>query len=565
MFTKVKEEIESLSSTNVHWEQNENLKPTVETLLRNYINGEPDESKLIVNIDPFHEDVKSSDTQKTDWASFLVKRGMDALEGTKDAHIICAVKVSFLKESNQQLRKQMIDSDVLETVIVLPGFWLGKSKENFALLSLKKCKRKYVTKFIDITYDCGNEEYFNGGCVENLIIHDAFPGMDNLQKCHMYEDQIDDFANYFHELSRVVGCHEIGINNYSLSPSTYIDNIPHVDGYILQELLDSYTKDKQQEVYVKGRIVSLSDLKDSITHNKLSIDSVIRASKKGNYKEFNGKAVLVSKSGALRPTIIDTYGQSLYVPMDEMCIIQEDNSLCLEYVATELYQDYVKKQLRAWHDNHVTYLRIRVPEDTEDKTSLERQKECFTHAIFSDILDYCQRDDMRELLWEMYNNKIRTNKNVPFMVRNIMCDFVLPKLNELRILPIKLNDAKANLNECSKFFGDRNVKDILNIPIYIQRCFHSISEICNNGAHPIETQELIEKEDAPYLNTTLIYELINIIKWCSMLSSNPSEKNERRKDSIKALEACEEWGKFREKVGNVACFDKRKIELAYLS
>lgn len=51
----------------------------------------------------------------------------------------------------------------------------------------------------------------------------------------------------------------------------------------------------------------------------------------------------------------------------------------------------------------------------------------------------------------------------------------------------------------------------------MQRSFHTISELAPEGAHDTEDthiQKLIREGTAPYLTTTLVYDLINVVVWC---------------------------------------------------
>ena len=95
----------------------------------------------------------------------------------------------------------------------------------------------------------------------------------------------------------------------------------------------------------------------------------------------------------------------------------------------------------------------------------------------------------------------------------------------------------SNLRECSIELGKKG----WIVPYHVQRCFHSCVDIANNGNHHIPTEETensfkirssnplyvhkqIENLQAPYLNKALVYDLLNILHWCSTINIQKNEK-----------------------------------------
>lgn len=86
-------------------------------------------------------------------------------------------------------------------------------------------------------------------------------------------------------------------------------------------------------------------------------------------------------------------------------------------------------------------------------------------------------------------------------------------------LPLGFN--KSNLGKCSTKLGKKEMQDY--VPLYIQRSLHSCVEITNNGSHRLVVDDDMKKELAPYLVQSTVFELLNILVWCSSL---PQEKEE---------------------------------------
>ena len=70
---------------------------------------------------------------------------------------------------------------------------------------------------------------------------------------------------------------------------------------------------------------------------------------------------------------------------------------------------------------------------------------------------------------------------------------------------------KTNLSECSRDMGRGELTPF--IPIYIQRCFHSTVELCNEGSHRLKIEEDVKAGKAPYLVHSIILEFLNILYW----------------------------------------------------
>ena len=53
------------------------------------------------------------------------------------------------------------------------------------------------------------------------------------------------------------------------------------------------------------------------------------------------------------------------------------------------------------------------------------------------------------------------------------------------------------------------------VPEYVKRSFHHCCEISQDGSHRLEIDSLLSRGQAPYVNNSLIYNLLNILHWCA--------------------------------------------------
>ena len=420
-------------------------------------------------------------------------------------------KTYLFYNSSQPIREKIVLENLLETVIVIPSYWVNNANRDIDMSILflnPKSKRPGNIKFVDITYDSGSDLVPDGLATINLLYFDAFPDIDNLIG-DMYDEGIDLLEDYFSEFICIAGNYTVKADGFSLDPAHYINRIMHVDGYSLYELW--YTETKTIE-NARGRIIHLSDLKDSPTCYELDVSSIAITEEKGKFYQLQGRGIIVAKKGGtIKPTLVDTNGLTVYAPCEDMEIIADNHKdkILLEYIVGELYKDYVRWQYKGWQCDLLSYLRIRIPEERNGKTSIEIQQMDSIRSRYQDICDYCKREDLVELLWMLSDERIQINKKVPQIIRDIIGDFILQKLLDLDIVNVKISPIKTNIRAFSNALSNNE-----NVPIYIKRIFHDFSDIVQDGAHPLEVQSHLLTGKAPFLNKMLIYELLTVLKWC---------------------------------------------------
>ena len=431
--------------------------------------------------------------------------------------MVCAVPVAILSDDkSKDFRKELIDKDYVDIIVLIPKNWFRDASTDIALLLLNRENRQRgIVKFIDVTYDAtGNRNFPGGWSTAKLLQYDAFPGSEILfgelgeEDGDHDEEEVDLLSSYFDEFIYIAGHYLLkrADHDYSLHPSEYIHRLPSKEGYKLYELYDF---EDNCITNAKGLIIHTKDLKDSSTHYQIDLSLIEESEEHGEFYSLNGRYVLLSKQGKLRPTLIDTKGLTIYVPSNEIEVLCENHELNLEYCINELRESYVEKQLGRWR-NEGGYLRILRPYGTNEE-SLELQKKIFVKRKFRDVCEYCIHDDLIDMLAELSDEKIKTDTHIPFKVRNVVEKYVLDLLEKNDIKP---EDKDANLDTNIRGYS----KAVYKIaPKHVQRSFHTISDLVPEGAHDNKNahiQKLIREGTAPYLTTTLVYDLINVVVWC---------------------------------------------------
>ena len=145
-----------------------------------------------------------------------------------------------------------------------------------------------------------------------------------------------------------------------------------------------------------------------------------------------------------------------------------------------------------------------------------RQKHATVCTFYKDY-------DLVELLMDYNNDDFDTNTSVPNRVRQII-EWVMRYLEGKGLLSIPFTG--ANIAKCSMALGE--IHQI--VPIQVARSMHFCVDICNDGSHDMEVSANIVSGDAPYLNKSLILNLLNILHWCPSIEKY--EKEELKKKVI---------------------------------
>jgi hypothetical protein len=193
--------------------------------------------------------------------------------------------------------------------------------------------------------------------------------------------------------------------------------------------------------------------------------------------------------------------------------------LC-DYAVSELRKPYVEWQRNKWQRELVSFVRIYVPDDKDEKSSIELQKETFVQSKYYDVCEYCKHPDLLYLLAELGREEIKNDASVPNKVRNVMENYVLPLLYNNGLIPKKDKNGndpnpKTNISGYSKALP----KDT---PAYIKGGFYTISFVAPEGSHDnadTSIQKCIREGVAPYLTTSLVYDLMIIIVWCKQFEN----------------------------------------------
>lgn len=129
---------------------------------------------------------------------------------------------------------------------------------------------------------------------------------------------------------------------------------------------------------------------------------------------------------------------------------------------------------------------------------------------YAPVCSFYKDYDLIELLVEFEEEAIITDTSVPNKVRQII-EWMMRYCEEKGVLPIPFTG--SNIANCSRAISE--LKQL--VPIHVARSLHFCVDICNDGSHDMEVSSYLASAEAPYLNKSLILNLLNILQWCPSL------------------------------------------------
>lgn len=135
-------------------------------------------------------------------------------------------------------------------------------------------------------------------------------------------------------------------------------------------------------------------------------------------------------------------------------------------------------------------------------------------------------DEMLSII-KIHENGEHTNADIFNKIRKVL-DWIMKSVSDYGLLATPFNG--TNLNDCSKFLGRTKLSEF--VPVYIQRNLFSLVTIANEASHRQSIDQAVKDGLAPYLASSTIFELINVLIWHSNLP-----KDDESKDKVDKLVA----------------------------
>ena len=302
--------------------------------------------------------------------SFLIEKGIESLNDNGKVVAIISMGRLFSSGSELDLRRALINDDILEMVVSFPGGLLKNTGIPFAILVINKRKTLIgKVKFVDASNFIGlNSRNSFDFKSENLL---------NLINSNKESDDL-----------RIIDNEEVIANDYNLSVNRYFPI--YAEGSSLGEL-GHIVRGIRSLNNTKGKFVRIRDLQEDELNFNLTITEIEDVSLPPHVRCINQSCLLVaSRFNKLKPTYYEYKGIPIYISADIIPFAVNEERVDIAYLIQKLHSSNAQKQLKIFLTGGVSpmlrkddFLRIviEIPSLENQVESIIKQKEQVKGAV----------------------------------------------------------------------------------------------------------------------------------------------------------------------------------------
>lgn len=261
---------------------------------------------------------------------FLIQNGVQSL--TQKGKLIALLPQGFLFRGmqEQRLRECLVEEDLIDTIISLPGGLLLNTGIPLIILVLAKTKKlPGRVRFIN-----AKEFVIVKGSREKVLD-------DYRLNSFVHSDKEDD------NVVRIVFNEQIQDNDYNLSVPRYFQN--KIEGVKLGDILE-LVRGQRGKMPANGKLVRIRDLKDDKVDFTLDISIVEEIELKRSDIQLVSESclLLATRWKTLKPTIFYFKDEPIFKSQDILCFKVNEEIADIAYLINELHSDYVQEQLESY-------------------------------------------------------------------------------------------------------------------------------------------------------------------------------------------------------------------------
>lgn len=321
---------------------------------------------------------------------FIIEKGIKSL--SDNGRLIINLTQNFLFTSSnysKELRKYLVDSNFVDSVILLPKGIYSYTSIQTVLLVLKNASGRRPIKFIDASNCFKKDKKLNSINVEEILSQLKDDKPSPTQK----------FVDY----------NLIAENDFNLNISRYLSE--PVEGTSIGDITETYRGDKSS-LSTEGKLVKIKDLKSSLLDYHLNFDEINLTDISQKHRQINQSCILIAaRYKTLKPTYFEYNGEPIYIDNNIFAIIPDAKKVRIDFFIYLLHTSKVLKQIESFQSGAVTpfititdFLKIRVdlPKYVDQHKNFEEQKTIFTEAKFS--------EQEKTLIKNVLSEKVEKNK-----------------------------------------------------------------------------------------------------------------------------------------------------------
>lgn len=261
---------------------------------------------------------------------FLLEKGVQSLKSDGKLITLLPQGILFRGMHEQSLRKSLVDRDLIDTIISLPGGLLLNTGIPLVIIVLSKAKKMPgKVRFVDakrfVKVNGPREKVLNDYAL-NSIIHSPNKG---------------------HDVIRIVENEQIRANNYNLNVPRYYQK--KIDGVKLGDILE-FVSGLRRNLPESGKLIRIRDLKDDKLNFQLDLPNIeVTELRRPDIHLVSESCLLLSvRWRTLKPTFFEFKGESIARSQDILSFKVNESKVEIAYLINELHTDYVQEQLESF-------------------------------------------------------------------------------------------------------------------------------------------------------------------------------------------------------------------------
>lgn len=261
---------------------------------------------------------------------FLLEKGVQALKSDGKLIVILPQGFLFRGKHEERLREYLVNEDLIDTIISLPGGLLLNSGIPLIIMVLTKQKSTPgKVRFVDakkfVVVKSSREKMLNDYGL-NSIIHNN------------KQDE---------EVIRIVSIEEIRVNNYNLTVARYFQK--KIEGVKLGNILE-FIRAQTGSIPEIGRLIRIRDLKEDKVDFNLDASTIVISELKrpGIHLISETCLLLATRWNTLKPTLFQFKGEPIFKSQDILSFKVRESIVDKAYLINELHSEYVLDQIESY-------------------------------------------------------------------------------------------------------------------------------------------------------------------------------------------------------------------------
>lgn len=283
---------------------------------------------------------------------FLIEKGLNSLNSKGKLIALLPQGFLFRGMHEQRLRQRLIEADLIDTIISLPGGLLLNTGIPVIILVIDKDKKlPGKVRFIDaekfVERKDSREKVLNDFQLLKHIFDAKIvngPSMVQESPSLYHSSNANQKYTEISDVERIVDTAQIRELDYNLNVPRYFHK--HIDGIKLKDIVKIITGSRR-DAPDEGKMIRIRDLKDDKLDFKLDLSQVEKADFRRPHLKLIDESclLLATRWKTLKPTFFEFSGEAIFLIPDILSFKINEELADPAYLINELHADYVEEQL----------------------------------------------------------------------------------------------------------------------------------------------------------------------------------------------------------------------------